>query len=174
MTKHQSSVGKALWTVAAVAAVTLFSFNVLGNPWSAAPSTDSSASRDDKAETKEENETKTSCEEDIDDSGQARDTREDETKPTASSESSAESEETAEVRTAETEISTPERDASTFTNSSPRPEALTPPSTPLKTTTKGKKWRDRLSAKKQLKFKQHQKLRDQALPEQQNNSFQSE
>mmetsp|Transcript_13815 Transcript_13815/g.34712 ORF Transcript_13815/g.34712 Transcript_13815/m.34712 type:complete len:141 (-) Transcript_13815:419-841(-) len=39
-----------------------------------------------------------------------------------------------------------------------------PPSTPVKTTTaKGKKWRDRLSAKKQLKLKQHQKNRSTEL-----------
>lgn len=38
------------------------------------------------------------------------------------------------------------------------------PSTPVKTTTaKGKKWRDRLSAKKQLKLKQHQKNRSTEL-----------
>ena len=39
-----------------------------------------------------------------------------------------------------------------------------PPSTPVKSTTaKGKKWRDRLSAKKQLKLKQHQKNRSTEL-----------
>ena len=150
-----------MWTVAAAAAVAVFSLNAFGNPWSETPKTESLESRDDNAEAEAKHE-KIDGEEDP--SRQVLDSREDDDAKTtvtggSSIESSIVAEENTEARTVETGNSIPATDDSAVAKPSQMPETLTPPSTPLKTTAKGKKWRDRLSAKKQLKLKLHHKHR---------------
>ncbi len=134
MTK-QSSLSTTFWAVAAAAAVAILSFRF--------HQTLGTHFRD-KAETDS-----TICLEqdsNADESGEVRDSSEETVMAASPRETSAE-----EMPTEKT------KDVTKTTES--------PPSTPVRpTSAKGKKWRDRLSAKKQLKQKQHQKNQDSSLP----------